>query len=325
MDTNIILEYVEFVRRELVKFFKLVLGDNYDKKVVTTLIDKYLEVRYFNETSYVTETDFIERISKELKKLIKPAMNDENESQLKSIYSLFSYVFYFDDCYYVENETDLINYFLKDKNLKLEYGDAQKASIKKFLKNLRAFKDKFYDVVNSNSFFVEEKRLKKNVYKLSLGQSVKISKLYSEYAIEKTYNSGIINEDKLFVLLIMASKLLLQNASSLDFSRYYVIDLSTTLFSKEKKILRVFNTVDNPLAKKHLMFNVSYEDYLLNKVKIEKLIKEGFNFAVTINETFDEYYAHFILFSHVFLYEDSEFYDMIIENKNRIQSVLIVL
>jgi len=325
MDSNVINEYIKFVRKEILQLYKIVLGKQYDRVIAEKLVDKYISVRYFNESKFLKSKDFIERISKELMSLIKPYLETESGEIAKTIYALFGYLFYFDDCYLIEDERAFMDIFFTDENIKVEFNSEKEKEVKKFIRQFNRNKESFHKVFSSNQFSLNERRLKKNLYTLKLNQSIRISPLFSDYAIEKSFNTGVVNEDKMFVLLSMSSELLLQNAISLDFSRYYVVEFPNTLFLKEKKIERFFGYIDNELSKKQLIINIRYEDYISNGKIINSFISRGFSFCITIGEYFDENFSNFILFTHVFLYDDSQFYDMIMENKESISAQLIIL
>jgi len=325
METNVIVEYCKYIKLELLTFYRNVLGKKYNKKIIEPLIDQYILVRYYNETNYPKENDFVERISRELKTLIKPYLGSEEEELVKCVYALFGYLFYFDDCYYVEDEKSLLEVFFQDTNIKIDFSDEIILEVRKLLKRFKKNKDSFHEVFVSKQFNLEERRIKRNLYTLKLGQNVKISNLYSEYAIDRAFNTGVVNEDKFFILLLMTSCKLLDSAIALDFSRFYLISFPKSLFAKEKKIERGFSVIDNVLAKKYILINIYYEDYIQYRDKIDEKIKQGFSFSLTINNVFDEDYSKFILFSNIIVYEDSEFYDMIINNKGSISSQVIVL
>lgn len=325
MNYNIVLEYTNYIKKELVNFYKIVLGKDYDKKIVEPLMNQYIMVRYYNETNYHREKDLIERISKELKNAVKSIVTEANEEQVKNIYSLFGYLPYFDDCCYVESTSDLIDVFFEDENIKIEKTPEMKNELMLLFRRMKKSKDNFNLVFHSRQFFLQEQRIKRNLYALTLGHDVQVSNLYSENAIEKAFNTGTIREDKMFVQLTLASLLILQSAISLDFSRYYVVDFANSFFTKDKKIERILGVVDNVLMKKHLILNINYEDFLRNKNKIVELIKRGFPFSVVLDDKFDEEYSDLILFSHVFLHRDDKNYDLVIENKELIATSLIVL
>ena len=325
MDTNIIVEYTDFIRRQIIDFYYIILKNKFDKKLIIPFLDKYIMVRYYNESAYPKEKDIIERIIKELEAIVKEITTPENKEQIKNIYSLFGYILYFDDCYFIEDDKELLKLFFEDQNLKIEFTTEMKEEMKNFINEFKNNKMRFNEVLSSNKFYLVEKRLKKYYYRLTLGHDVKVSSLYSESAIEKAFNTGSINEDKLSVLFVMACNLILQNAIGLDFSRCYIVDIVPSLYVKDKKIEKLFKGLDNILTQKYLILNIKYSDYLINKEKVDEFIQRGYSFAITLDDTFDEDYSRLILFSCVLLYKDHEKYDIIKENKNKIASQLITL
>ena len=65
---NIIEEYIQFVEDFLIKFYQTLLGDTYDEIIVKAFIDKYINIRYYNTTSYPKAKSFIERMAELRKK-----------------------------------------------------------------------------------------------------------------------------------------------------------------------------------------------------------------------------------------------------------------
>ena len=325
MDSNIINEYTNFIKKELLKFYKIVLKNDYNKKLCEIFLDYYINIRYYNETNYPKEQDLIERLSKEMKFVIETTINKENEETIKNIYALFGYIAYFDDCYVIEDKTSILECFFEDENIKLEITEETKEEIKEFFKKFNKTKNRFLRVLDTKQFELHEKRIKKNFYKTSLLNYVRVSNLYSEIAVEKAFKSGVINEDKMFVELLLISKQILVGAIGLDFSRFYVADLVSSLFTKEKKIERIFNLLDNNLTKKHLILNITFEEYLNNKEKVNNYIKKGFPFAVTLDSRFDEDFEKLILFSYIIVSQQHSSYDIIMENRDKIMTDILIV
>ena len=325
MEYNIINEYVSFLMRQYNGFFKIILGDKYQKKMCDSFLDRYITVRYYNETNYVKEKDIVNRLNKELIDVFNNLLDEYDEDTLKNIVALFGYIMYFDDIYYVEEIGELINTLVDDENITIEHNDNIKKDLKSWYVNFRKLKDKFNSTLNTNDFYLIEKRLYRRIYELVLKHNVKISNLYSEFAINKAYNSGLISEDKLFITYILGSLLVLNNAINLDFTKHYVISFCNSLFSKEKKMNRLFNVLNNLLAKKMIYIKISYFDYLNNKDKINKFIRDGYSFGIEIDNSFDENINDLVLFPYIFIREDSEYYDIIIKNKDYIKSKIIKL
>ena len=325
MDYNVIEEYISFNREKYLEFFKIILGSNYQKYLCSIFIDRYINVRYYNETNYLTEKDFVNRINKELVDLTKKLADDDNIDDIKNIVALFGYIIYFDDVGIINHDMELINTLVTDDIIKVEKKDDLKQLIKDWYTSLKKVKEIFNNAISTKDFNLLEKRLYKKLNYLELEHNVKISNLYSEYAIDKAYNSGIVNEDKLFVTYILASSLVLNNAINLDFSRYYLVPIASTLFEKEKKFMRLINVINNPLSKKFISIKILYSDYKKNKSKINNLINDGYSFGIELDEKYTGNTSELVLFPYIFVNEDSPEYEMLMREKERLKSKIIKL
>ena len=323
MEYNVISRYVDFLKREYHNFFKIMFGDKYQKKLCEPFLDRYICVRYFNETSFTSDKDIISRLNKELVDVYDSVVDDDNEEMIKNIVALFGYIIYFDDVCQVIEEAVLINVLAEDEDITIEYDHNIKKDIKAWYISFKRKKEKFNNTIMTRDFDLIEERLYRKIYYLVLKHNVKISNLYSEFAIDKAYNSGLINEDKLFITLILSSLLVLNNAINMDFSRYYVVDMASSLFNKDKKLNRLFNAINNSLAKRNIAMRISYTDYLNNRDKINKLINDGYAFGVIIDDKFDGNLNELILFSYVFVDEENEYYDVLVSQKDKIKSKII--
>ena len=65
-----------------------------------------------------------------------------------------------------------------------------------------------------------------------------VSKLYSEYAIERAYDSEVVVENKVYLMLLLLSSRVLKDSMELKYDNNYVIDFPVSLFDKQKKILK---------------------------------------------------------------------------------------
>ena len=324
MDYNIIARYTKFLKKEYLNFFRIIFTNNYPKEICSKFLDKYIDVRYYNETNYRREKDFIIRVNKELIALYKKLRTEENDNKLKNIVALFGYIIYFDDIDAFVYEADLINSLIEDETIKIYSKKNVKSEILKWYVNFKKTKENFNNTIISKEFSLSESRVYRSTFKLYLVQNIKISNLYSEFAINKAYNLGTIYEQRLFITYIMSSFLLLEKARNLDFSKHYIVDFSTSLFEKEKKLKRLFNIFDNPLSKKYITIKIYYQDYIEHKELINEYISNGYSFGVVLDSKFDGDIESLIIFSYVFVNENYELYDMIIENKDNIQSKIIV-
>ncbi len=325
MNYNITKEYIDFIRINFLQFFKIVLGNKYHKNLTQIFIDKYIDVRYYNETNYLGIKDFVDRVNKELVNLTEKIADDDTIEDIKDIVALFGYLIYLDDAAMIEEDIELIKNLVTDDIVKISDKDETLKELLEWYKSFKNSKENFTNTLVTKDFNLLEKRLYKKLHYLELEHNVKISNLYSEYAIEKAYNSGVVSEDKLFITYILASGLVLNNAINLDFSRFYMVPITSTLFEKEKKFSRLINILDSVLAKKFISIRITYTDYKANKRKIDELINEGYSFGLELDSKYTGMTSELVLFPYVLVYEDNPEYEMLARDKDRIKSKIIKL
>ena len=104
MSYNIIEEYLSFLKKSYLNFFKIIFKNKYSKEQSLPFIDRYLNVRYCNETNYYNEKDLIKRVNKELIDLLNKNATEDNVDYLKNVVAVFAYLVYFDDICYVTQD-----------------------------------------------------------------------------------------------------------------------------------------------------------------------------------------------------------------------------
>ena len=326
MDYNIVSKYISFLKREYLNLFNIVFHTRYQKKICEPFLDIYIGVRYYNETDFHNIKDFVARINKELVTVYEKLKIDNDEELLKDIVALFAYIVYFDDVY---KDTDisiesLINNLLNDKNIKISKNPNLKELLLNWYKSLEENKKKFNNSLESKEFVLNTKKVSTKIWELKLDHNIKISNLYSEYAINKAYNSVIVDEDKEFIIAIMASSEVLNNAIKLDFTKSYVFELVTSIIEKEKKLKRLFSVIDNPLTKKYISVKITYEDYLKYKNILDSYIVDGFSFSVVLDSKFEGNIRSLVLFSSIYITKENKYYNDIMCAKKETMPKIIV-
>ena len=139
------------------------MGSHYQKYLCSIFIDRYINVRYYNETNYLTEKDFVNRINKELVDLTKKLADDDNIDDIKNIVALFGYIIYFDDVGIINHDMELINTLVTDDIIKVEKKDDLKQLIKDWYTSLKKGKEIFNNAISTKDFNLLEKRLYKKL------------------------------------------------------------------------------------------------------------------------------------------------------------------
>ena len=160
--------------------------------------------------------------------------------------------------------------------------------------------------LETNMFELEFNKLKtkKNMFGISLEHNITFGKVYSDYIIDKTYNEGVIAENKILILLNLLSIKLINDMIESSFDKRYIVYLPKTLYSKEKKLEKILKIIDDGHAKDSIIILLDFDQLSAYKAVIKKLIKEGYKFAISINSDTkleQKYYSNMNLVEHVFV------------------------
>ena len=326
MDTNIVLEYINYVKESLATFYHILLDKDYQSKYINPIIDRYINVRYYNDTKS-KEKDNIKLIDDELKPVIKELLknNIDDQELIKNIYALIGYVLYFDDVSNYSSLNNLVATLINDEVITIKYNEEKISNLTDFIKEFNIKKDEFMNIFDTSLFSLSETRIKRNLYHVTINNAIRVPKIYSDYATSKAFNTGTVNEDKNYVLFTLLSYNLLKSAIDLDFSRNYLLDLPISLFLKPKKIERLLGIIDNNLVKSHVNFKVTYSDYLTNKELINGFIKKGYKVALELDDNFSNNIDELFIFSYVLVYDYLSCYDMIMDSRKDIKVNVITL
>ena len=312
-------EYVKFVENFLINYFKLLLSGEYERSLIRPFINRYIDVRYYNQFSFVKEPTFTQKLNKELNNVAKEVMseNEDKVEKVKNIFALFGYILYIDGCFSYSNISTLTKSLFNDQNIKLNYSDKTKASVTELIREFTEKKNEFFKLFDTDEFYLKGKKMDGNVYCVDLGNNCHISKLYSEYAINRAYNSEVVMENRLYLMLIMLTTKILAEAISLNFDNTYVVDFPETLLEKQKKILKYLKLLDNDLLRNKVLLRFKYSVYKnrVYKKEINKLINKDYGISIILDEGFDSDFDSLVLFSNIFIDKKSTFYQNVMDNK----------
>lgn len=291
MANNIAKEYINFSKKNISKYLKIILEKYYDKEIVSNLLETYINVRYYNyyETKYKNQEA---NINYYMKLKIFEMTNNQTEKfifKTKTTFYLFKYILYFDN---VSEYNDL-----KEKIIEIEKyrKDTLELTNETFVEEMLQLvkenekrKEKYLGSFESNRFEIKlEQTNNKKVYNVNLTNTIKFNRIYSTYSINKVYTSGIVNEQKIFITYYQITKKILQDAIQGIFTKEYIVDFPCSILEKEQKTNRLMNIVNDELIKNSLIIKFTYSNYLINKEIITDWIKEGYQVAVVIDESYN--------------------------------------
>lgn len=340
---NLMDVYIEFTRKNIIKYMKMIFGKYYNKEVIEEYLKTYINARYYNIVNVekvsrafymriLNELNYKEEI---LKEKIKEEEIEADERIIKYSKEVFEYILFFDNVRKVDNFKNIKSVKevvkklveIKEKKFKIKNTPDFEEKLYKEIVNDMLEKDIFLDKFESDEFYLNLENSNENeyVYFAKIENNIHINENYSDYAKNKVFNSGVIAEDKLEIEYILLSLISIKDILSGNFNDIYIAEFANTLFNKSQKIESILSLISNQALQEKININIMYEDYTKNKEKIMSLVNRGYNFAITLDSSFkniDELeelkiFRFVILKSNLEIYKDvkkkKEIYANIIE------------
>lgn len=329
---NIMDEYVKFMEKSLLNYYKMIYEKKYNKAIATRFIDTYIYVRYGN---YVDEESKKLNIVKKISRALDFTSRDlkaEYDSELVSLidsYKTIAMNFYnIDQLYLLEAQKKTVNDIamernkflgIEDTNFNTEFSNILRDDIKK--------KKDYLDAFESNTFNLDIKKYNKNDYGLILVNSIVFPDLYSDIAIKRAAEKDSISEDMTAIGFLQASTIIVNDLISCVFDKNYYIELPGSFFDKKTKVSRVFNIIDNTFIQDRLRIVIDYSCFERYKSYVMEFMRQGFVFAIYLDEKFDyssENIKFLELFDRIFI-EKSKYYYKDMKNNGKIRDRIITI
>lgn len=311
MINNLFVEYVETSRKRIYKYIKLIFKKEYDQEIAEIYIDNYINARYYNLSYKETSRVFYLRIKEVLLKVMQDllAKNEKEKERTKdyvnyrrkekiitNMFTVFDYIFFFDKVRDIEN-------MKKIKTIDEVIDKLYQKRENEYLINERvSTKQEFTDLVKSdmesseeylNKYFTDpifELGIKKipnqnTVYNIELISNVTIPMIYSQTAIEMAFNSELISEDRLLPEYALLSLFITRDVVESNFKDQYIVEFTLSLLKKKQKLKNVLELINDPALQDKINLKVPYEDLEKNKKAIFELMKEGYKFAIELDNS----------------------------------------
>ncbi len=315
---NMLEEYINFERVNIKNFAKENLANIYDEELFEPLLDTYIKTRYYNyfdEEDENLEESIFKQLNKTLTKLMDGTDN-ETKDKLAEMYVLFNYILCFDN---VNNMDDkgLIKLLCDHrKDLFGTFDSLFQENITKLLTTTNKKRKKFLDYLSNDDFSLDRYTTsKENVIDIELNYNLKFPKIYSEYAIDRVFNSEDIGEDKLLIEYYLVTDLIIKDIKSNMINNRYLLEFTASLFENKEKLQKVLTIVQSECFKAQAVFKISIEDYAKYGNNIKDMIRDGYKFAIDIGrENIDDDFVLFSIFEYIIVGKRSKYCKQAKEN-----------
>ncbi len=244
-------------------------------------IDEYMNLKFFGLDS--DRVDLSKKIISFGNDLIKKNIRDEKKTNTISAYmNSFIIISNIEDSKKCSISDLIKEYFdFSDEDL-----DEAVSDIENIISYSCDYLSDLLEKLDTNTFEVKYNKIvhKKKLYGVCLNHNISFSKVYSDYIVDKTYNEGIVSEDKIAVLLNLLLCRIVSDLMKSDYDSKYIIYVPNALYGKDKKLDKIMSIIDNEYAKNHICILTSVSNMLNNKDDIRRLRKKGYGFAVAFNK-----------------------------------------
>ena len=330
MASNVMQEYIKMTQDEVISYIKLIFERSYSKKIALRYMNAYLNVRFYNfypkDDNLTFRKNYLNAIKEEEANIVR-AM-PEKKKLIENMVLFFYYILYFDKISYRVDIDEIIEklYKIRKKLLRKDNEDF-KENFRNTYEEYADKKEKFLKKFETEEFYlkVTDYEGANNANRVNLKYNIKFPMLYSTQAIENVFNSGLVAEDKLFVEYNLMSVEIIQDILKGNFKRQYIIEFNTNLFKKKRKLASLLNVINNSAVQDKVNLKITYKEFLQNKDNIYELMRDGFKFAVILDNSFEPEYANFErlnAFYYTIASKKLDYYDKVITNESIIKRLI---
>ncbi len=335
---NLMDQYIKFTVKKIRNYMKTILNKYYDEEIVNEYIKTYINARYYNinHASKTTKAFYLKIIDALNRKneILKKKFGEEKIDSIENTRQIFNYIFFFDNVRKIENFKSIQDLnqiidqlvIMRRKQFKIRTQTDFKENFYKQIKSDMLEKDLFLEKFETDDFklnFVKHKEID-NLYYVDLDYNINLPVQYSDIAIDKVYNTGIIAEDKLEVEYILLSVVSIRDILNANFKDTYIVEFVTSLFSKLQKLESLLNTINNQALQDKINLNITYHDLKKYRKLVIEYLGQGFNFAITLDDTLKdiEEVERLKMFKYVILPKNIRLYKEIMKNIQSFTNVI---
>lgn len=330
MTVNIINEYIKIVKKQINEYMKLVFDNKFEKKYCDSYTEKYIKVRYYNfyedDFNEKMRTRILDNLKKEQENLCID--NIEDREVIEQMCIFFYYVLYFDKVIQSRDIKKTIEKISKLRKRVLNIEDEEfNKLVYNTMKEFEKEKEKLVERFETDDFKLKITNYpdELNVYRVNLKYNFNFPLVYSEFAINKAFNIGIINEDKLAIEFYLISIEVLKDVLKQNFKKKYILEFAPSLFEKPKKLKSILNILNNPILQEKVSIKLRYEQFLNHKDIVYELLREGFRITAILDSSFTIDYKNIEdlkMFKYIIINSKLDCYNEIKRNKKNLNNVI---
>lgn len=313
MTINIMNEYIELTKKQINEYMKLVFEEKFNQTYCDLFSERYINIRYFNyyENEYHESTR--KKILEHLKKVGEEIIinNIQDRELIETMRVFFYYVLYFDNVVYYKDLKQKISKINKVKKrvFNTETYDFEEKLYQK-MQEIMNEKEELIKRFSSEEFYIKLTNYpdKLKVYRVNLKfQNIKFPLEFSDFAINKAFQMGLVSEDKLVIEYYLVVLQILKDVLKLNFKKKYVLEFAETLLKKPKKIRGFLNIINNPIIQEKISLKIKYEEFLKNSETVFELMREGYKITVILDNSFEPNFKNI---------ESLQMFEFVIINRN---------
>lgn len=305
---NILEKVMYFKEEEISELTNIIYPSKFKKaneaSIKGELLKIYIDGKYYNLVGNVS-ADYNSKnmnlklgqiLSSEGERLIKSYKGTDKtySAKVEFITNIFIAILYIENIFAsdIVLEEKILKYKEKISKYLNGYYESDKElsdTVKKLIiceRTYRSAVKKLVDSLKTETFDLEFNELttKKNIYALKLKHNINFSKLYSDYIIDKTYDEGIVAEDKILVTINILLGRISQDILSCNTTNLYLLYMPETLYEKSNKLAKVMSMLTDEMVKNRVILVNKIDEISKNKKTIKEMKKEGFRFGLLVND-----------------------------------------
>ena len=323
---NIMNEYIKITKNFITNYFRLVLGNKFNRNISNEFLDEYIQVRYYEQeenNKNELKKEILEKLDIKKKQLIQE--EPQNKENIEMIRIFYNFILYFD---YVIQTKDIEKIIIKIYEKRKQILNKENEEfIDELTKLEEKHKKEIQDILNiieSKEFYLEQSRIseKPEIQEVNLKYNIRFPILYSDFAIKKAFETGNTREDKQFVEYYLLTGQVIKDILLGKMKKQYIVELVDTNLDKKQKMKRLLEIIKNPYIQDKISLKIEYKDFLKNKSAISEIIRQGFKIAIVLDDTFDlniEELTRLEIFKFVLINKTNKYYEDI---KSKIKNVI---